>query len=163
MRTYPAPMTRGFTVRAARQSDAPAIARVHVESWRAGYGGLLAQELLEKLSVRERERIWRGALADDDALRAGRRVEVAVAGEAVVGFVSAGPSREHDAAAQVGEIYAIYVAPEHWSSGIGQALLNSAIGHLEAIAMREALVWVLVSNARAAGSMNSQAGHATAA
>ena len=142
-------MPVGFTIRVARESDAAAIAHVHVASWRAGYRGLLSDELLEQLSVSEREGMWRRALADESAARGGRQVEVAVTGDALLGFVSVGPSREHDASAHIGEIYALYVEPTHWSVGVGQALLNAAVAHLESIGMGEARLWVLASNAHA--------------
>jgi GNAT superfamily N-acetyltransferase len=139
----------GIIVRAARPSDAGAIARVHVDSWRVGYRGLLADDALEQLSVDERQATWRRLLADESAHRDGRQVDVAVAGGSVVGFVAAGPSRESDRSALSGEVYAVYVHPDHWSAGIGRALLDTAIAHLRTLGMPEAHLWVLADNARA--------------
>jgi ribosomal protein S18 acetylase RimI-like enzyme len=138
-----------FIVRLARPSDAGAIASVHVEAWRAGYRGLLADDALAQLSVGERERSWRRLLADEQARRRGRRVDVAVSADPVVGFVAAGPSRESDGSALSGEVYALYVHPDHWSSGVGSALLDTALAHMRGLGMREALLWVLAENARA--------------
>jgi ribosomal protein S18 acetylase RimI-like enzyme len=142
-------MGANFTLRIAGPADAAAIARVHVESWRAGYRGLLADELLAQLSVGERELMWRERLTDANAPQHWRRMNVAVDRESMLGFISAGPSREQDAPAHSGEIYAIYVHPQHWSMGVGQALMSSAVAHLAEGGARDALLWVLATNARA--------------
>jgi ribosomal protein S18 acetylase RimI-like enzyme len=142
-------MAGDIAVRVAGPADAAAIARVHIESWRVGYRGLLADDLLAHLSVSEREFMWRERLDGGDAQQHRRRVNVAVAGESVVGFMAAGPSREQHTSVQSGEIYALYVHPDRWSMGVGQALMRCAIDYLAAIGAGEALLWVLTSNARA--------------
>lgn len=50
-------------VRVAREADAEALARVHVDSWRAAYQGLMPQEYLDGLDPAERAAQWRQALA----------------------------------------------------------------------------------------------------
>ncbi|HTD57818.1 MAG TPA: GNAT family N-acetyltransferase [Solirubrobacteraceae bacterium] len=141
-------MVADLTVRLAKPADAEAIARVHVTSWRAGYRGLLADELLAGLSVPERELMWRKRLTGEDASHDRLRVDVAIARGAIVGFVAAGPSGE-DGEARSGEVYAMYVHPDCWSMGVGQALMRSAVDHLTAGGAAQALLWVLASNARA--------------
>jgi ribosomal protein S18 acetylase RimI-like enzyme len=146
---YARAVEAGFAIRPARTSDAAAIARVHVASWRIGYEGLLAPELLEHLSVADRVRTWQEILSELCAAQDGRCVDIALSGNAIVGFVGAGPSREHDAAAGVGEIYALYIDPEHWSARVGRALLNRALAELRSLGLREVLLWVLATNERA--------------
>jgi ribosomal protein S18 acetylase RimI-like enzyme len=142
-------MAADLTVRSATPADVQAIARVHVDSWRAGYRGLLADALLAGLSVAERELMWRERLTGEYAQHDRRRVDVAVARGAIVGFVVAGPNQEQDGAAQSGEVYAMYVHPDRWSTGVGQALMRAAVDHLVAGGAAQALLWVLASNARA--------------
>lgn len=144
-------MSVDTTIRPATVGDAEAVAQVHVESWRVGYRGLLADQLLDQLSVGERESMWRRRLSGEDEQHDERRVEVAVDREGkIVGFVVAGPSEEHDRSLpQTGEIYAMYVHPDHWSMGAGQALMRSAVDYLVAAGSIEALLWVLGSNTRA--------------
>ena len=64
--------------------------------------------------------MWREVLAEELAQQRGRRVDVAASRLSVLGFVAVGPSRAEDVTEQIGEIYAIYVDPEHWSVGIGR-------------------------------------------
>lgn len=46
-------------IRRAIGDNAPAIARVHVDGWRAAYAGLMPVEMLAGLSVEERALRWR--------------------------------------------------------------------------------------------------------
>jgi len=43
--------------------DAPAIARVHIESWKTTYAGIFPDNLLEQLSIPDRTRFWNETLA----------------------------------------------------------------------------------------------------
>jgi GNAT superfamily N-acetyltransferase len=71
-----------------------------------------------------------------------------LAGEAI-GYVSFGRSRDADAAAATGEVISIFVAPEHWRSGIGGQLMSAAIDELGELGYGEATLWSLAGNARA--------------
>ncbi len=72
---------------------------------------------------------------------------MAVDGERVVGFVTFGPPRP-DEDPCVGELYAIYVDPDHWGAGYGRALIAAAERGLREAGYGEAVLWVLASNAR---------------
>lgn len=137
----------GVRVRRAVESDARGIALVHVRSWRVAYRGILPDEVLDGLSVDQRERGWRDRLAERD----GRAFTlVPDADGAVAGFCTvATPSRDKDAAPRVAEIEAIYVVPDAWRGGIGTALLDAALEELRARGYQEATLWVLAENERA--------------
>jgi len=70
------------------------------------------------------------------------------AGEAV-GFVMYGPSRDDDAPANCAEIWALYVHPSAWCSGVGRKLHDGALAALAADGSTAAALWVLHSNDRA--------------
>jgi GNAT superfamily N-acetyltransferase len=130
------------TVRRATADDARAIAEVHVETWRAAYGHIFPREVLDGLSVDERERLWRTSAQERDVA-----VFVAEREDETVGFASVGAARDEDAEG-VGELYAIYVAPAAWGSGAGQALMAAAVAWLSQ-RYSEALLWVATDNPRA--------------
>lgn len=135
-------------VRRARLPDAAAMAVVHVESWRAAYLGLVPVSVLNQLSVRTRTASWERILREGEGR--GSRSWVAVIGGRILGFVSAGPSRdEDDHRGQVGEIYAIYLAPVAWGHGLGGELLRAAEDDLCERGYRVATIWVLAGNTRA--------------
>ena len=48
-----------------------------------------------------------------------------------------------------GEIRTLYVDPDHWSGGVGSALLEAAVGHLRAHGGTPVHLWVIAANERA--------------
>ncbi len=130
-------------LRRAAPGDARSIADVHVRTWQQAYRGLLATEVLDRLSVTRREEYWRSELT---VLQGEQRPWVAELEGRVVGFVSAGPSRDDDADGRVGEVYAIYVDPGCWSRGIGRHLMDHARRDLRAHGYGAATLWVLEAN-----------------
>lgn len=129
------------TVREATAADADAIGRVHAETWRAAYRGVLPESAFD---VEERQRWWRSVFARER--HPASAVFVAEVEGTVVGFSGVGPSREEEG---VGELYTIYVEPEHWGTGAGRALIARAEEWLAAAGFSEALLWVLEGNERA--------------
>jgi ribosomal protein S18 acetylase RimI-like enzyme len=159
-----------LTVRDARPDEARAIAEVHVVSWRAAYRGLLPAEVLDGLSVDGRERMWAGILRD----AAPRRAVLVVAEEAkVLGFAALGPSRVAELAVETGttegiaegpvagttaetgieietgEVYALYLHPDHWGTGLGARLHTAGLRRLHQYGFASAVLWVLAGNERA--------------
>ncbi len=118
---------------------------MHVRSWRSGYRGIVADAVLEALSVAEYERNWVEWLAGDETTTL-----VATADDAVAGFAtSAIPSRDADAGADTAELVGLYVDPAHWRGGLGRALLQEAMARSRAHGCREMTVWMLERNATA--------------
>jgi ribosomal protein S18 acetylase RimI-like enzyme len=70
-------------------------------------------------------------------------------GQGLAGFVAVGPSRDADAAARTGELYAIYVHPQFWDERIGAALHDAGLAALHAGQHQSATLWVLDTNQRA--------------
>lgn len=135
-------------IRDATPDDAPAIARIHVDSWRETYRGLMPEEVFPTLSYEGRERQWRAATA---AAGEGRGcVVVADDGEAgIVGFACGGACRGewgYD-----GELFAIYLPRAHQGRGLGKALFLAVAGRIAAQGKRSMLLWVLENNAPARG------------
>ena len=57
-----------FRIRRAVAADAVAIARVHVESWRSTYAGIVPEEILASLNLDDRAEMWERMLAAEDGL-----------------------------------------------------------------------------------------------
>jgi GNAT superfamily N-acetyltransferase len=135
------------TVRAATPADAQSVARVHVDTWRAAYAGLIPQAVLDGLSVERREEFWRSiAGAPGES-----RLLVAEANGRVIGFASTGPARDDDLPPGSGELLAIYVEPAAWGKGFGAMLFHSAIDDLRERRLDPIVLWVLADNARGRG------------
>jgi ribosomal protein S18 acetylase RimI-like enzyme len=128
------------SVRDATPADAAAIAVCHVRTWQAAYAGVLPAAFLADLDPAPRERAWR------EWIEGGGDILVAERAGRLVGFASVGPARDEPGS---GELYAIYVEPEAWSSGAGRALMDAAVARLAERGYDEALLWVLEENPRA--------------
>ncbi len=130
-------------IRAAVPADAASKARVHVDSWRETYPGIVPAEYLASLSYRKREAVWM------DILAAGRPAECNFVAEAasgeIVGFAGGGPEGEGNRP-YAAELYAIYVLAEHQRAGLGRRLVSAVAGRLLSDGLRTMLVWVLEDN-----------------
>jgi GNAT superfamily N-acetyltransferase len=127
-------------VRIARGTDATAVERIRVDAWRVAYRKLLPPDELDAMAVDPTRWLvrfetpptgWTGLVAERDGQ--------------VIGFAVVGPSRDES---EVGELYAIYVAPAAWSTGAGRALIEGAERQL-ATEYDVATLWVLKGNDRA--------------
>ncbi len=123
------------SIRLATVADAPRIARLQVRAWHVAYRGLLPDALLTALSVERREHAWRH-WNDGHPLR---RIWVVEQPQVLVGFVATGPSRDDDAPASTGEVYA---------TGLGRRLFAHAVTGLRARDFARATLWVLEGNIR---------------
>ncbi len=129
-------------IRPATVADAQDIAAVHLASWREAYTGVIAEDYLESLELGRRTDEWRAALESP-----GTRTWVAVHEGAVRGFLSLGPSRDEDASALTQEIYAIYLEPSAWGSGIARELVRTVTAEVPPTI--PVTLWVLAANDRA--------------
>ena len=129
-------------IRRATEADAAAIARVHVESWRSTYRGLLPEGLLDSLSLERRTEMWQRILREEQP---SPTVFVAEGEAGVAGFASGGPERSGDAV-YTGELYAVYLLAEAQGRGAGRQLVAAVARDLATAGHRAMLVWVLAAN-----------------
>lgn len=135
-------------LRDATQADAHAIAIVLVRSWRAAYRGLLPDDVLDGLSVPDREQFWSDVLTTRPPHT---RAVVATIEGTVVGFAATGPPlvQADRADPDLGDLYALYLAPDVWRRGIGTQLHAAALDRLRSCGFTRAGLWVLDTNERA--------------
>lgn len=129
-------MAPSWAVRRASVEDAHGIAVVHVTAWQESYSHLAPAETLAALSVSGRADRWTQIIAGDT------QVWVAEIGGEIVGWASV---NERDASEPADrELEGIYVLERVKGLGVGQALLDSAVGP------RPAYLWMAADNPRAA-------------
>jgi len=135
-------MKVGTGIRRGGVGDEAAIARVYVETWRSAYPGMLPDRVLIGMSAPRQRAAWRHAVASQ---RGPEAVLVAEDTVGVVGFASCGRTRALRSAYD-GEIFTLYVLPDHQGRGYGRGLLRGCLRHLRACGFDSALVWVLAEN-----------------
>ncbi|MDO9485803.1 MAG: GNAT family N-acetyltransferase [Actinomycetota bacterium] len=145
-----------MAIREARTSDAHAIANVRVNSWKTGYSGILDESVLSALNIPDDEVTWTKYLSAQQVSQASLVVEEINPGTSAPGFSCLGPYRTLEPAAvqlspegTVGEIYAFYLHPDYWGSGIADELMTACIDRLRLDGWPLARLWVLTENARA--------------
>lgn len=137
-----------MTIRQARLEDAPAIALVHVESWRSSYTGIMPGDYIARQTVERRQQMWQSILNNPDAKT---RLFVAVddvSGQ-IVGFVACGPQRDNNIHDFDGELYAIYLLDSAQGKGYGRGLAKAAGRCLKDDGYHAMLLWVLDENPKA--------------
>jgi ribosomal protein S18 acetylase RimI-like enzyme len=135
-------MTPHVVVRPAEPADVPELARVHVQTWRETYRGVMPDEVLDDPgAVGRREQFWTAVLTDDRYRD--RRTAVAEQDGAVVGLALAGPPLDDDATWSA-HLYVLYTLASVHGSGAGAALLAAVLDPEESVAL-----WVADPNPRA--------------
>jgi ribosomal protein S18 acetylase RimI-like enzyme len=130
-------------VREALSKDAPGIARVHVDAWRATYRGIVPDQVLDNLAYERNEQFWQGILADPENHTIVQVADHPYTG--VVGFASAGAERTGKFPFQA-ELYTIYMLQKYQGRGLGRQLVAAIAQRLIERDMTSLLVWVLRDN-----------------
>ncbi|MFK9090879.1 N-acetyltransferase family protein [Bacillus salipaludis] len=127
-------------IRKAVLADAKEIAKVHVDSWRTTYAGIVPEEYLNSLSYESREQLWKSSIPKGGVYIA-RNLE----GQ-IIGFISGGKERTGKYSDYIGELYAIYILKEYQSKGLGRFLIKPLIEELLLQNISTMLVLVLEDN-----------------
>ncbi len=129
-------------LRHARPADETAIARLHADSWRTAYRGILRDEFLDGPVVAERRELWRDRFADLE--RTDQLILVSGEGAEVHGFACA----FLDADPEWGTLLDnLHVRPELKGRGLGRELMSAVAEQVERGARRTLLhLWVYEQN-----------------
>ncbi|MEO3868974.1 GNAT family N-acetyltransferase [Nonomuraea sp. B12E4] len=132
-----------FEIRKALPEDSGAIEAVRIATWRVAYRGVMPDTFLAGLEVRPepvRNRSEWLARGHGSAM-------VAVRDGFVRGFSIYGASRDDDIPGM--EVYAIYVFPAEFSTGMGRALMAASTEEMSSSGHSQVGLWVLADNPRA--------------
>lgn len=133
-------------VRAARPSDAPAVADAHLSAWRVGYRGVFPDSVLDGEDVAAaRVEGWHRRLTDGPPQNGNvlNRILVPVVDGRVVGFGHVGDENVGGAPPSGrGEVYGFYLHPDAWGTGAAIALMRACESAL-AEHFDQAVLWTL--------------------
>lgn len=133
-----------YRLRAMTADDCERVAEIRVGGWRHAYRGIVPQSYLDGLDVAADAERHRARLERTDGLAVNL---VAETGEgALAGWAAFGPYRDDGTLTEDGELYALYLRPEHIGRGVGRALLTEATGRCAAGGRPRMLLWVVRAN-----------------
>jgi GNAT superfamily N-acetyltransferase len=130
-------------IRPAQIDDALAIARVHVDTWRTTYAGIVPDEHLANLSYERCQAGWVEVLSNPRSETHAFVAEVQ-AGQ-IVAFACGGPLHEALAGFDV-ELYNLYVVQSFQGFGIGRLLVKQVADDLKSRGYHSLVIWVLQDN-----------------
>jgi N-acetylmuramic acid 6-phosphate etherase len=130
-------------LREALPQDAGPMAGVLLAAWRAGYAGIVPDDIINERDLTAWQEILEAPVAD------GVLTTVAVdEDDRVVGFTRFGPDPD-DPSPSLGYIASVYVDPDAAGAGIGRRLVERATEELASQGRHEVTLWVFRDNARA--------------
>ncbi len=129
-------------VRPAQPADAPAIAQLRIDSWRATYRGMIPNTYLDAMQVDDSAALWHRVLSAPPN-RTSTFVVEDIAG--LVGFGSGLmlPEVKHGLDA---ELSAIYVRPGQHRAGVGRRLVSAVAAAQKSFGATGLVVWVIAAN-----------------
>ncbi|MBA4611393.1 GNAT family N-acetyltransferase [Stappia taiwanensis] len=142
-----------IALRPARQDDAMALALIHEEAWRGTYRGILGGVELERMISRRGPRWWRTALSR------GVRIQMLEVAGTPAGYATYGRSRMRELPFE-GEIYELYIRPDHQGLGFGTELFHATRRALDRAYLSGLAVRVLSDNAEAVRFYRQRGGQA---
>jgi ribosomal protein S18 acetylase RimI-like enzyme len=141
-------------IRPATLADAPALARVIVDTWLAVHRGQIPegqwQRRRNEWTYAASERGWRGLFEEMNAEHIPQTcIYVAVTAEDEVVGLAVGSPAGLNLLQDAAEISAIYVRSAHQGQGIGRRLVQAVAAHQASLGRRALLISVLETNAPA--------------
>ncbi|MDN3650054.1 GNAT family N-acetyltransferase [Reinekea marina] len=130
-------------IREANSEDTLEIAKVHVDSWRFAYKGIIEDQVLDSLDYSKRSENWKLVLQESSLPM---YVSESNEGE-ITGFVHVSEYRGNDLGSEnIGEITSIYIRPELVGTGLGYRLFQKAKASLTEAGFTKIVLWVLEEN-----------------
>lgn len=129
-------------IRHATADDAPALAAVREEAWRATYQGLIPHITLQQMIASHTPGWWQ------KLLNLGASVLLLDFDGETQGYATYGRSR-HGPTGCEGEIYEIYLMPVYQGAGLGRQLFEASMRELARRNLQGLVVWSLRDNEHA--------------
>lgn len=134
------------------------ITYINVKCWKLAYRGIVPDEYLDNLTFESRRKLIERLIVTPPFERQKTLVaeQVSDSENSVVGFVTFGKANQSSKILELvygafGEIYAIYVEPNVWGTGVGRTLLKAAVTELRRDGFYNTLLWVYEENVTSRG------------
>lgn len=132
-----------INIRRAMKEDIVGIAKVHVESWKTTYKGIVANGILENITYEQRENQWESIFQKEDENK--YRFVAETLNGTIIGFIDGGVERTGTYNCD-GELYAIYLLQQYQGLKIGNRLFQALLSEYKKNNIQSLLVWVISNN-----------------
>ena len=129
-------------LRPATLSDAPGIAAVRIDSWRATYRGLIPDAYLDGMQIDASTAIWERVLGATNSVAS---VFVVADDASIVGFAAGNRLAEPRDGAD-SELTAVYLRPTYQRAGLGHRLVGAMVHAQRANGATGMIVWTIAGN-----------------
>lgn len=133
-----------IAIRKAEVEDCRDLGRIHSESWKTAYKGIIPDSFLDKITAESREKRFLETMSNGL-----ERNYVAFCENRIAGFICIGKCRDDDLDDTFGEIWGIYLHPAYWRQGIGTSLMAFGLDCLKNEGFKRVSLWVLKKNENA--------------
>ena len=133
-----------FRIKKATLDDIDILGQIHARSWQHAYKNIIPDSVLADITAQKRADRFKKAMSES-----GEENYLLLVNNQPVGFTSIGISRDDDLSDNTGEIWGIYLDPDHWRKGYGSKLLNWAEAELKSRGYKSIALWVLKDNHQA--------------
>lgn len=134
-------------------ADVTRIALAHVRCWQEAYAGVLPDDYLTALPVREKIVLWQKMVSTPDVFKC-----VACVGGEIAGFILCGEPKDGAGLGADGEILVIYVLQAFQGHKIGRSLMAFAARFWLSKGGRKLVVLFIAANAQAEAFYTSLGG-----
>jgi ribosomal protein S18 acetylase RimI-like enzyme len=133
-----------MNIRKAEMKDAQQLAHLHIASWKRAYRGIVSDDILNNLDETRRA----AAFEKSFEIKFGETYLIEENGS-IRGFTTFGNCRDNDRDENTGEIWGVYISPDHWRMGYGSKLTAYAESVFRSMNKKEIVLWVLKDNCEA--------------
>ena len=130
-----------MNLRFAKEIDCKDIAQDYVDAWRNSYAGTIPDHILIGMNTVNLMTTFSRILKEKSKILLVAEDEKS----GIIGMGSAGKNRIRNSD-YIGEVYTLYVHPDHQNIGVGKALLSMLFSELTKCKICSALIWVLAVN-----------------
>lgn len=137
--------TRPLTIRRAQSGDAEIVGRIHVESWKVAYRGIMPDDVIARTDLTYRTAFWAERIADENW-----PVFLLEENGEPVAFCQMIATRDaDDDPTRVGHITSLHVLPHLRGKGYGHQLIAHVFAEFRRRGFGEVTLWVLEENRNA--------------
>ena len=129
-----------ISIRRGNEEDSEVISRIHAESWKSAYKGMVPEEYLKDLKDDFWALNFKKWISEDMV-----KVKIIYVDFKAAGVIAYGKSRD-EKFNDYAEVWSFYLRPEYFRKGLGTTLMKSVLCEMCDEGYKHCYLWVLETN-----------------